>query len=131
VIQRVVSCGTAVAREVFCCACGCLFFSALPRAVPLLCARVLFAIGSRIKGRSKARKQHPGAGFLFSCTKERTFSIIIRISVHAFILPGCIEIHFTSSISDGGNFKAKLALAAIAECAVGLEYLDLPAARFI
>jgi hypothetical protein len=30
-----------------------------------------------------------------------------------------------------GKFKAKLALAAIVECVVGLKYLDLPAARFI
>jgi hypothetical protein len=73
VIQRVVSCGAAVARGVFCCARGCLFCIALPRAVPLLCARVLFATECRVKERSKARKQHPGAGFLFSCTRVKFF----------------------------------------------------------
>jgi hypothetical protein len=35
---------TAAVREVFCCARGCLFFSALPRAVPLLSAMLLLVI---------------------------------------------------------------------------------------
>jgi hypothetical protein len=37
---------TAAVREVFCCARGCLFFSALPRAVPLLSAMLLLVIQS-------------------------------------------------------------------------------------
>jgi hypothetical protein len=36
VIQRVASFGAAVACEVFCCGRGCLFYSTLPRALPLL-----------------------------------------------------------------------------------------------
>ena len=42
-IQLVASCGAAVAREVFCCGRGCLFYNALPHALPLLSARVMFA----------------------------------------------------------------------------------------
>ena len=100
-IQLVVSWGAAVAREVFCCARGCLFCSALPRAVPLLCARVLFAIECRLKGRSKARKQHPGVGFLFRCTKSENFRLALVFMHYAT----CIQIYCTSSIPDGGTLK--------------------------
>jgi len=122
VIQRVASCGAAVARELFCCARGCLFFSALPRAVPLLCARVL-------KGRSKARKQHPGRVSCLSVL-ERRFSISIRV------YDSCVVRHYTSAIPGRGNSKAKLALVAFGErerggVGVGLEHLDLPAARVL
>ena len=100
-IQRVASGGAAVAREFFCCARGCLFCSALPRAVPLLCARVLFAIECRVKGRSKARKQDPGVGFLFRCTKSENFRLALVFMHYAT----CIQIYCTSSIPDGGTLK--------------------------
>jgi hypothetical protein len=110
VIQRRVSCGAAVAREVFCCARGCLFCSALPRAVPPLCARVLFAVEYRVKGRNKARKQHPGAGFLFSCTRAIIFDANIRLAL-VFVHYGTgIQIYYTSGIPDGGASKLSLLL---------------------
>jgi hypothetical protein len=60
-IQRIASGGAAVAREVYCCARGCLFCSALPRAVPLLCARVLFAIQWRERGAAKRASSTRGS----------------------------------------------------------------------
>jgi hypothetical protein len=123
-IQRVASGGAAVAREFFCCARGCLFCSALPRAVPLLCAKVLFAIEWR-KGGAAKRASSTGAvaGFLFSCTRDPRATFSDRISVDAL----------NEEHPGRGNSKskAKLALAAIVECVAGLEYLDIPVARLI
>ena len=76
------------------------------------------------KGRSKARAApEEVVGFLFSCTTDPRAKLSDCINVDALN-----EEHLGRGNSKS---KAKLALAAIVECMVGLEYLDLPAARLI
>ena len=74
--------GAAVAREVFCCGRGCLFLSALPRALPLLRARVLFVIKERVKGRSTARKVQPGR---VSCLSALSAGFRLPLAIRVYV----------------------------------------------
>jgi hypothetical protein len=78
------------------------------------------------KRRSKSRKQHPG--------QLRVSCLAALGTIPRAKFSDCISVDALNEEHPGrGNSKskAKLALVAIVECVVGLEYLDLPAARLI